>query len=61
VEEVPAYPRGAFDWRPEGGILTPAVGALSFKIVMSKEAAVRAEARVRRGPSARRAGPFDPA
>ena len=41
---------------PSGGApaLTPAPVALSFGFVMSNEAAVRARARVRRGPSARR-------
>jgi hypothetical protein len=44
-----------------GTALTRAVVGLSFEIVMSIEAAVRPGARVRRGPSARRAGPFDQA
>jgi hypothetical protein len=39
--------------------LTPAARDLSFEIVMSMEAAVRTEARVRRGLSARRAELLD--
>ena len=53
-------PSAALEWRP-GWILTPAAVDLSFSIVMSMEAAVRAGARVRRGPSARRAEPRDQA